>query len=256
MSQPLTIKLADKTFRDEKHPVQALGELIFDVKAGEFVSILGPTGCGKSTLLRLIVGLDTDFEGQISIGGRLVKGVEKQCGIAFQEPRLLPWLSVRENITFGLYSQNSKVSEKIDELLKWLDLEPVADRYPEKLSGGMAQRVSLARALVNRPELLLLDEPFGALDQSTRRRLQKKTQEVLENANTTVLMVTHDIEEAVYLSDRILLMSKGPGTIEKRYEVTLPTPRKRTTRDFVALQTAILKEMLSNTNITTETEGV
>ena len=242
MSKPLTIELREKTFHD-RQPLQALAEIKFGVKAGEFVCILGPSGCGKSTLLRLISGLDGDFGGKIVLGERVVKGPERDCGIAFQEPRLLPWLSVRENIAFGLYSENSEPVNQINELLNLLDLKQFADAYPNQLSGGMAQRVSLARALVNLPDLLLLDEPFGALDELTKRRLQEEAQKVLSKEKTTVLMVTHDIEEAIYLSDRILLMSKRPGKILESYSVNLPKPRERTAQNFIALQAKILQEM-------------
>ena len=242
MSKPLTIELQDKTFHD-RQPLQALGKIKFDIAAGEVVCILGPGGCGKSTLLRLISGLDADFDGKIVLGERIVKMPERDCGIAFQEPRLLPWLSVRENIAFGLYSENGKSTNQIDELLNLLDLKQFADAYPNQLSGGMAQRVSLARALVNLPDLLLLDEPFGSLDELTKRRLQEESQKVLSKEKTTVLMVTHDIEEAVYLSDRILLMSKRPGQILESYTVDLPKPRERTDQNFIAIQTKILKEM-------------
>lgn len=242
MSKPLTIELRDKTFHD-RQPLRALGKIQFDIKAGEFVCILGPSGCGKSTLLRLISGLDTDFDGKIVLGERIIKWPERDCGIAFQEPRLLPWLSVKENIVFGLYSKNDKSSVQIDELLKLLDLKQFADTYPNQLSGGMAQRVSLARALVNLPDLLLLDEPFGALDELTKRRLQEEAQKVLSKEKTTVLMVTHDIEEAVFMSDRILLMSKRPGEILESYAVDMPKPRERTAQNFIALQAKILQEM-------------
>ena len=248
MSKPLTIKLQDKTFHDRR-PLQALGKIEFDVKAGELVSILGPSGCSKSTLLLLISGLDTDFYGKIVLGERIVKMPERDCGIAFQEPRLLPWLSVRENIAFGLYSESGKSTGQIDELLNLLDLKQFANAYPNQLSGGMSQRVSLARALVNLPDLLLLDEPFGSLDEITKRRLQEESQKVLSKEKTTVLMVTHDIEEAVYLSDKILLMSKRPGQILESYTVDLPKPRERTAQNFVALQTKILKEMQDKLNL-------
>lgn len=248
MSKPLTIELRDKTFHG-RQPLRALGKINFDIKAGEFVCILGPSGCGKSTLLRLISGLDADFDGKIVLGERIVKTPERDCGIAFQEPRLLPWLSVRENIAFGLFSESSKSTSQIDELLSLLDLKQFADAYPNQLSGGMAQRVSLARALVNLPDLLLLDEPFGALDELTKRRLQEEAQKVLSKEKTTVLMVTHDIEEAVYMSDRILLMSKRPGQILESYEVDMPKPRERTAQNFVALQTKILKEMQDKLNL-------
>ena len=138
MSKPLTIELQDKTFHD-RQPLQALGKIKFDIAAGEFVCILGPSGCGKSTLLRLISGLDADFDGKIVLGERIVKMPERDCGIAFQEPRLLPWLSVRENIAFGLYSENGKSNNQIDELLNLLDLKHFTNAYPNQLLVGMAQ---------------------------------------------------------------------------------------------------------------------
>src|SRR3989344_4146785 len=235
MSKPLTIELRDKTFHD-RQPLQALGKIKFDIAAGEIVSILGPSGCGKRTLLSLISGLDVVFEGKIVLGERIVKMPERDCGIAFQEPRLLPWLSVRENIAFGLYSENGKSTSQIDELLNLLDLKQFASAYPNQLSGGMSQRVSLARALVNLPDLLLLDEPFGSLDELTKRRLQEALQRVLKQENTTTLMVTHDIEEAIFLSDRILIMSQRPGTILESINIELPNPSDRTSEAFIELQ--------------------
>ena len=248
MSKPLTIELQDKTFHD-RQPLQALGKIKFDIAAGGFVFIFGPSGWGQRNVLGVISGLDVDFDGKIVLGERIVKMPERDCGIAFQEPRLLPWLSVRENIAFGLYSENGKSTSQIDELLNLLDLKQFANAYPNQLSGGMAQRVSLARALVNLPDLLLLDEPFGSLDELTKRRLQEESQKVLSKEKTTVLMVTHDIEEAVYLSDRILLMSKRPGQILESYTVDLPKPRERTDQNFVAIQTKILKEMRDKLNL-------
>lgn len=242
MSKPLKVKIKEKTFHNPE-PLQVLGEINIDIKDGEFVSILGPSGCGKSTLLRLISGLDMDFEGKITLGDRLVKRPERDCGIAFQEPRLLPWFSVRENIKFGLYKTKNDSLQQIDELLNLLDLKQFDNAYPNQLSGGMAQRVSLARALVNLPDLLLLDEPFGALDELTKRRLQEETQKVLSKEKTTVFMVTHDIEEAIFLSDRILIMSKRPAEILGSYHVDFPKPRNRTDTKFIELQAMILKEM-------------
>ena len=242
MSKPLSIEINNKTFYNPE-PVQALSNVKIKVEAGEFVCVLGPSGCGKSTLLRLISGLDTDFEGKINVGDRLVKQPERDCGIAFQEPRLLPWMSVKENIKFGLYKTKNTSSNQIEELLNLLDLKQFGDAYPNQLSGGMAQRVSLARALVNLPDLLLLDEPFGALDELTKRRLQEELQKVLSKEKISVLMVTHDIEEAVYLSDRILIMSKRPGQILESYVIDLPKPRNRTDGKFIEFQAKILKEM-------------
>lgn len=244
MSKRLLIDISRKEYQDAPR-VQALGKIEFEVKPQEFVSILGPSGCGKSTLLRLIAGLDSDFEGQIVLGDRTVREPDRDCGIIFQEPRLLPWLTVWQNIEFGIYETNKDKSyqQRIDELLELLGLEGFKDSYPYQLSGGMAQRVALARALVNLPDLLLLDEPLGALDELTRMRLQNELVKVLSQKNTTSLMVTHDVEEAVYLSDRVLIMSKRPGEIVKSYPIDFSRPRDRMSSQFQELSTRILKEM-------------
>lgn len=242
ISKQLKVKISEKIYHDAK-PLKALGGFEITVKPQEFVCILGPSGCGKTTLLRLVAGLDTDFEGEIKLGDRMVKEPARDCGLVFQEPRLLPWMTVRENIRFGIYENKSNRGEQIKVLLELLDLEHFADSYPNQLSGGMAQRVALARALVNIPDLLLLDEPFGALDELTKRRLQEELQEVLRQERTTVLMVTHDIEEAVYLSDRILIMSKRPGEILDSFAISMPKPRERTENDFLKLNAQILKYM-------------
>lgn len=243
MSKQLKIEVQSKIYTDTQK-VGALGDVEFTVEPGEFVCILGPSGCGKSTLLRLISGLDTDFEGKIVLGDRLVKSPEKDCGIVFQEPGLLPWMSVKENIKFGIYSGQKEHSEgKVDNLLKLLDLDSFSESYPSLLSGGMAQKVGLARALVNIPDLLLLDEPFASLDKLTKMRLQEELSKILRDAKATVLMVTHDIEEAVYLSDRILVMSERPGTILKSFKIDLPKPRRRTDKEFTDIYTNILEFM-------------
>lgn len=241
MSKRLVINITGKEYKDEPR-VQALGKIDFEVKPQEFVSILGPSGCGKSTLLRLIAGLDSDFEGQIVLGDRIVREPDRDCGIIFQEPRLLPWFTVWQNIEFAIYEAD-KNTQRIEELLKLLGLEGFKDSYPFQLSGGMAQRVALARALVNLPDLLLLDEPLGALDELTRMRLQNELVKVLAQKKTTALMVTHDVEEAVYLSDKVLIMSKRPGEIVKTYDISFSRPRDRMSNQFQELSTRILKEM-------------
>ena len=242
MSKSFTINVLNKTFHDA-HPLEVLRDVLFNIDPEKFVCVLGPSGCGKSTLLRLISGLDTDFQGSIILGGRTVKSPARDCGIIFQEHRLLPWLSVKDNIQFSMYSNQKKGEEIVDSLLRLLDLKNFANAYPHQLSGGMAQRVALARSLANLPDLLLLDEPFSALDEITRRRLQEELQHILSQKKTTALMVTHNIEEAIFLSDRILVMSKRPGRIVKSFSVDLPKPRIRTDEAFIALQTKILTYM-------------
>lgn len=244
MSKKLTVDIASKKYVDEPR-VQALGKVQFEIAPQQFVSILGPSGCGKSTLLRLIAGLDNDFNGQIKLGERVIQEPARDCGIVFQEPRLLPWLSVWNNIEFGIYDvgADSQHQERISALLELLDVADFKDSYPAQLSGGMAQRVALARALVNLPDLLLLDEPLGALDELTRMRLQDELAKVLNREKTTALMVTHNVEEAVYLSDIVLIISRRPGEIIKSYPIDFPRPRDRTTDQFQALSTQILREM-------------
>lgn len=245
MAKLLQVNVARKDYHDAP-PVQALGGVQFDVQPREFVSILGPSGCGKSTLLRLISGLDTNFEGQISIGERVVQGPARDCGIVFQEPTLLPWFTVRRNVEFAIGSAQDATtrSERARSLLLFLGLERFSDAFPTQLSGGMAQRVALARALFNLPDVLLLDEPLASLDELTRMHLQGELQRVLEKERTTVLLVTHNIEEAIFLSDRILIMSERPGRIVDSYAVSLAKPRDRGSVEFAELEAQILKRMV------------
>jgi len=214
MPKNIIINLEEKRYLDEPR-VHALSKIKLKINPGEFVSILGPNGCGKTTLLKLISGIDGDFKGKIIIGERIVEKPDRDCGIVFQEPRLMPWLTVEENIRFGVFSENAESENRIDELLELLHLEEFRNAYPNQLSGGMAQKVSIARALVNNPDVLLLDEPFASLDTLTKINLQKEIKGLLKKEKTTVLMVTHDIEEVRSLSDRILVMSKRPGKIIK-----------------------------------------
>lgn len=239
MSLPLHVSIQNKTYSDSA--TVALQDTEFSLSPGEIVSILGPSGCGKSTLLKLIVGLDSEYQGTITLGTSQTHASTESCGIVFQEPRLLPWLTVEENIAFGAY--NDKGKNNIAEQLQLLALTQFKDVYPRQLSGGMAQKVALARALINVPQLLLLDEPFGSLDQITKGKLQEETAKVLAQEKSTVLLVTHDVEEAIYLSDRILIMSPRPGKIINQFKVELPRPRIRSSIEFVTLQASILEYM-------------
>ena len=239
MSLPLHVSIQNKTYSDSA--TVALQDTGFSLSPGEIVSILGPSGCGKSTLLKLIVGLDSEYQGTITLGTSQAPASTESCGIVFQEPRLLPWLTVEENIAFGAY--NDKGKNNIAEQLQLLALTQFKDVYPRQLSGGMAQKVALARALINVPQLLLLDEPFGSLDQITKGTLQEETAKVLAQEKSTVLLVTHDVEEAIYLSDRILIMSPRPGKIIHQFIVELPKPRVRSSIEFVTLQASILEYM-------------
>ncbi|MBF2047084.1 MAG: ABC transporter ATP-binding protein [Elainella sp. C42_A2020_010] len=204
----------------------ALENVNLQVKPGEIVSLVGTSGCGKSTLLRIISGLDQPTAGQVAIGDQVITAPHPDIGIIFQEPRLMPWLTVRENIRFGLTASNRDVD--VSPILVKVGLTEFAEALPRQLSGGMAQRVAIARALITQPSILLLDEPFSALDAFTRAQLQDHLLHIWEDDKPTLLLVTHDIEEALVLSDRILVMRGDPGRIHRELIVDLPRPRKHT----------------------------
>lgn len=235
---------ASKSFRAaDGSDVAALGGVSLAVQAGEMVSLVGPSGCGKSTLLRLIAGLDQPDSGEVKIGAQVVVGPSAQCGLMFQNPNLFPWLTVRGNVQSGLVARGvlRKFRDEAEELLRLMGLEKFAGAYPHQLSGGMAQRAALARALVNHPHVLLLDEPLGALDQFTRMRMQDEVLRVWQTWGTTKILVTHDIDEAIYMSDRIVIMTPRPGRIDRIIPVTLTRPRQRNSPQFLALRGEILE---------------
>ena len=217
-----------------------LQEVAFSIPPRSFTTLLGPTGCGKSTLLRAISGLDVAYDGVVRLQGDSVRAPTKACGIMFQEHRLLPWLTVADNVLFGAEQKTTAIA---NELLQLLGLEGWENAFPRQLSGGMAQRVAMARALVNLPDLLLLDEPFASLDFLTRHRLHDYLLGLVGEKNTTTLMVTHDVEEAVYLSDRILVMGPKPASIVQTHDVSLPRPRNRADPAFLALVAKIAAGM-------------
>ncbi len=225
--------------------VHALEGCSLNVSAGEMVALIGPSGCGKSTLLRLLTGLDLPSSGELWAGGERIEGPSADRGLVFQDPNLFPWLTVRKNIQSGLVARGvlREKRHEVDEFLRLVGLEPFADAYPHQLSGGMAQRVALARALVNHPRVLLLDEPLGALDAFTRMRMQDEVLRLWRARGTTMLLVTHDIDEAIYMCDRIVLMTPRPGRIERVIEVKLQRPRQRNSPDFLALRAEILEEL-------------
>ena len=221
----------------------ALDAMSFAVAPGELVSIIGPSGCGKSTLLRLIGGLDFPTSGELYVGTEAITGPSSERGLVFQDPCLFPWLTVRRNIQAGLVALGvlrEKRSE-VNYFLRLVGLEGFADVYPHHLSGGMAQRVALARALITHPKILLLDEPLGALDAFTRMRMQDEVLDLWQARLTTTLLVTHDIDEAIYMSRRILIMTPRPGRVERSIEVDLPRPRDRSSAEFLDLRSEILK---------------
>ncbi len=235
-----------KTFANPENPaVQtlALDSATLTIEAGELVSILGPSGCGKSTLLRLIAGLDTCSGGELWVGPDRITGPSAERGLVFQDPSLFPWLTVRGNIEAGLVARGvlSTKRSEVDEYMRLVGLEAFAGAFPHHLSGGMAQRAALARALINHPKILLLDEPLGALDAFTRMRMQDEVLRMWEARGTTMLLVTHDIDEAIYMSDRIVIMTPRPGRIEQTISVDLERPRSRNSAAFLELRGRILE---------------
>jgi ABC-type nitrate/sulfonate/bicarbonate transport system ATPase subunit len=223
----------------------AIGGISFSIAAGELVSLVGPSGCGKSTLLRLIAGLDLPDSGDLLVGNSEIVGPSAERGLVFQDPNLFPWLTVRRNIEVGLVARGvlREKRNEVDEFMRLVGLEAFANAYPHHLSGGMAQRVALARALINHPRVLLLDEPLGALDAFTRMRMQDEVLRLWENRRTTMLLVTHDIDEAIYMSDRILIMTQAPGRIDREINIELTRPRDRTGDSFLRFRGEILEHL-------------
>jgi len=223
--------------------VEALESVSLQVAPGGFVSLIGPSGCGKSTLLRLVAGLDLPNSGELWIGDEPITGPCAERGLVFQDPNLFPWLTVRRNIQSGLVASGVHHGrrQEVDDFMRLVGLEGFADAFPHHLSGGMAQRVGLARALINRPRLLLLDEPLGALDAFTRMRMQDEVLRLWKSRGTTMVLVTHDVDEAIYMSDRIIIMTPRPGRIERIIDVELPRPRQRSSEEFLHLRGRILE---------------
>ncbi|MGE8467937.1 MAG: ABC transporter ATP-binding protein [Pseudomonas putida] len=226
----LTLRGLSKTYALKGKPMQVLKDIELNIRPGEFVSIVGASGCGKSTLLRLIVGLDQDYQGQILLDQQPVHGPGLERGIVFQDHRLFPWMTLQQNIALALKNHAMPAAQKdrlVAEHIELVGLNGYEQAYPHQLSGGMAQRAAIARALVNKPKVLLLDEPLGALDALTRVRLQQELQRIWVQERCTVIMVTHDIEEALYLGDRVIVMDAHPGRIREDLRIDLPHPRER-----------------------------
>ena len=242
----LAIEGLHKSFRVGNCEVTALEDINLSIREGEFISIVGSSGCGKSTLLRIIAGLENGYDGTVKLGNRRIAGPGLDRGMVFQEHRLIPWLTVEENVAFGLNGLAAGESERlVREHLELVGLSGFAKAHPHQLSGGMAQRVAIARALVNQPKLLLLDEPFGALDALTKIQLQQEILRIWEAERTTMVLVTHDIDEAIYLGDRVVVMSSRPGTAKKILQVPLPRPRDRSSYEFVQIRKEIYAEFFA-----------
>ncbi|MDN4074240.1 ABC transporter ATP-binding protein [Fictibacillus terranigra] len=238
----LQIRKLDRSFQTGKSVMKALERIDLSVNKGEFITVIGPSGCGKSTLLKIIAGLDTRHEGAVMLDNQKVSGPSIDKGFIFQEPRLFPWLTVEKNIAANLPLKEKETKEKVSELIKLVRLEGFENAYPKELSGGMAQRVSIARALLRNPKVLLLDEPFGALDAFTRSHMQEVLLDIWEKNRTTMIFVTHDIDEAIYLASRVVIMNPRPGTIREVIPIELPHPRRKTDSAFQKIRQRVLSE--------------
>jgi sulfonate transport system ATP-binding protein len=242
----VNIEVVHKAFSGSKGTLLALKDILLTIHPREFVCIVGGSGCGKTTLLRIIAGLETQYEGAVFLDGKKLIGTGLDRGVVFQEHRLLSWLTVHDNVGFGLAGLPPEERNKdIRHYISLVGLDQFEYEYPHQLSGGMSQRVAVARALVGRPEVLLLDEPFASLDALTRMRMQQEILRIWEAERTTVVLVTHDIEEAVYLADRVVILSPQPGTIRNILPVRLPRPRDRTDREFVRVRKSIHDELFA-----------
>lgn len=223
----------------------ALNNINLMVREGEFVSIVGPSGCGKSTILRLIAGLIVPTKGEIRLNNEKIEGTNPDRGMVFQKPTLFPWLTVRENVAYSLKIQKKFQAEKkeVGRLISKVGLDEFKDSYPYQLSGGMAQRVALIRTMINKPRVCLLDEPLGALDAFTRMNMQDDLLEMWKENKQIMILVTHDVDEAIYMSTKVMVMAPRPGRIRKCIDIDLAYPRNRLSNDFVAYRREIL-EML------------
>jgi len=242
----LSLRRVSKSYRVNGRILPVLDGIDLDVEPGEFVCVVGASGCGKSTLLRLIVGLDHDYDGEILLADERISGTSLTRGMVFQDHRLLPWLTVEENIALALENVASPAAAKQARVQQHIDLVGLAGferAYPYQLSGGMAQRAAIARGLVGNPEILLLDEPLGALDALSRAGLQEQLRRIWISEKITMILVTHDVEEAIYLADKVVVMQPRPGRIARQFKVELPSPRDRASIPFVAVRQRILADM-------------
>lgn len=245
----LQIRGLTKVFQTAKEQKLVLSNVSLDIDRGEMVCLIGESGCGKSTLLQIAAGFEAPTEGEVLINNQPITGPDYKRAVVFQESSLLPWLTVNKNISLGLDIRRVKDSrrERVAHFIKMMGLEGFEYHYPSQLSGGMAQRVSIARALVNNPEILLLDEPFGALDAFTRMRLQDEFVRIWEKEQYTTVFITHDIDEAVYLGTRVVALTPRPGRIARIFNIHLRRPRDRTSAEFIRLRGMIAKEFMTLT---------
>jgi len=241
----LEVNGVGKEFESQQGTVTALKDINFRTHRREFVCVIGPSGCGKSTLIRILAGLESPSSGELLLDNRPVFDPGPDRGMVFQGYTLFPWLNVKRNVMFGLQMQGATPATAESEALTWIELvglEKFAEAYPHQLSGGMKQRVAIARALANKPRILLMDEPFGALDAQTRGKMQANLMEIWRNIDITILFITHDLDEAIYLADRILVLKAHPGEVQEMIEVSVPRPR--TPEQFISPEFLATKKRL------------
>jgi NitT/TauT family transport system ATP-binding protein len=267
----LSVRGLGKRFDTSGKTIEALKDISFDVAAGEFVAIVGASGCGKSTLLRIIAGLETSNSGEVLVDGRAVVGPDRDRAMVFQDYSLYPWLTVLDNIRFSLSLRvNRGAHRSIDAqsgeerallLLELMGLDKVRDAHPHQLSGGMRQRVAIARALLAKPRLLLMDEPFGALDAQTREVMHDLILHILALEQRTIVFVTHDVEEAVYLADRVIVLAPGPGHVDSIWRIALPPALERTqelklSAPFLEIEKEILGRIRATSGLQSDLEAL
>ena len=242
----IEIKNINKSFDGRGKNLSVLEDINLTIDDGEFVCLLGPSGCGKTTLLRLIAGLDNPTSGEVVANGEVVEKPSGDRAVIFQQYSLFPWLTVLQNVTFGLEMSGGSKEENIqaaERYLKSVGLLEFKDSYPHELSGGMKQRVAIIRSLLNHSPILLMDEPFSALDMQNRHKLQEQLIGVWKRFENTIVFVTHDVDEAVYLADKIVLLDKNPGKIAEVISVDLERPRKRESQEFLEIQESIVENL-------------
>lgn len=246
----LQVQGVSKNFGSNGSALEVLRDINLTIPDGEFTCILGGSGCGKTTLLRIIAGLERDYSGGVRLGDAAIEGPGLDRGLVFQEHRLLPWLTVNENVGFGISDlPAAEKAERVRQYVELVGLKGFEKSYPHQLSGGMAQRAAIARALASHPKLLLLDEPFGALDALTRIRMQQELLRIWSAQRTTMVLVTHDIDEAIFLADRIVVLSSRPGTIKRVIGVDILRPRDRTSYRSIQLRKSIYREFFTNEEV-------
>jgi NitT/TauT family transport system ATP-binding protein len=245
----VVIRGVTKRFQVGDGEVEALGRIDVTIGEGQFVCLIGASGCGKSTLLRIVAGFEEPTTGEVSVQGKPVTGPGSDRGMVFQDYALFPWMTVRQNVGFGPRQRQlprREVDEIADEFVKLVGLEHAANRYPNQLSGGMKQRVAIARVLANNAGILLMDEPFGALDALTREQLQRELLQIWARTRVTIVFVTHSVEEAALLADRVLVMSAGPGRIEADIGIGLPRPRDVSSPEFNAVRRDLARRLTTH----------